>query len=187
MFWCGAHLTKEKTCVCICGCSRKRRNNNATTRQAQSDVNLSRYTTLATAEAKEKYGTADAWEDLLQLLEAHWPTIGAGANGGIMHCFSGTVDQANRSLAANFHLSFAGNLTYPRSTSIREAATLAPANRILVETDAPFLTPIPHRGKQNEPAFITHTATFLATLRGISTEQLAALTTENFKHLFNLQ
>jgi TatD DNase family protein len=142
---------------------------------------------LATAEAKEKYGTADAWEDLLQLLEAHWPTIGAGANGGIMHCFSGTVDQANRSLAANFHLSFAGNLTYPRSTSIREAATLAPANRILVETDAPFLTPIPHRGKQNEPAFITHTATFLATLRGISTEHLAALTTENFKHLFNLQ
>ena len=142
---------------------------------------------LARPDAKEKYGAADAWEDLLRLLAEHWPVDGAGANGGIMHCFSGTPDQARRSLAANFHLSFAGNLTYPRSTDLREAAMLAPADRILVETDAPFLTPIPHRGKQNEPALISHTAVFLANLRGISTEQLAALTTDNFKRLFDLQ
>lgn len=142
---------------------------------------------LAKPEAKEKYGDADAWEDLLALIDTHWPVDGAGTNGGVMHCFSGTPDQACRSLTAGFHLSFAGNLTYPRSTDLREAAALAPADRILVETDAPFLAPIPHRGKQNEPALITHTAAYLAELRGISTEELARLTTENFQRLFNLQ
>ncbi len=141
---------------------------------------------LAQPDAKEKYGTADAWEDLLELLALHWPVAGAGANGGIMHCFSGTPDQARRSLAANFHLSFAGNLTYPRSTGLREAATLAPADRILIETDAPFLAPIPHRGQQNEPALITHTAAYLANLRKLTSDQLAALTSENFRRLFNL-
>ncbi|MEO6801860.1 MAG: TatD family hydrolase, partial [Granulicella sp.] len=94
---------------------------------------------LAKPDAKDKFGPAHAWEDLLTLLAEHWPT----SNGGIMHCFSGTPAQAQRSLAANFHLSFAGNLTYPRSTDIREAATHAPTDRILVETDAPFLAPIP--------------------------------------------
>lgn len=137
---------------------------------------------LATAEAKAKFGTADAWEDLLALIAEHWTPHNLG---GIMHCFSGTVDQAQRSLDAGFYLSFAGNLTYPRSQSIRDAATKAPANRILVETDAPFLAPIPHRGERNEPAFVTHTAGTLATLRGISSQELAAITTENFHRLFS--
>ena len=147
---------------------------------------------LARPEAKEKFGTADAWEDLLRLIAEHWSlegkdgVTGAGALGGIMHCFSGTPDQARRSLAANFYLSFAGNLTYPRSTELREAAVLAPADRILVETDAPFLAPIPHRGERNEPALVTHTAAYLAELRGISVEELAALTTGNFRRLFDL-
>jgi TatD DNase family protein len=141
---------------------------------------------LAKPEAKEKFGAADAWEDLLTLLVEHWPVDGAGANGGIMHCFSGNADQARRSLTANFHLSFAGNLTYPRSTDIREAATLAPSNRILVETDAPFLAPIPLRGQRNEPAYVVHTAVALAELRGISVEDLAAVTRENFRRLFRL-
>ena len=101
-----------------------------------------------------------------------------------MHCFSGTSTEARRSLAAGFHLSFAGNLTYPKSQSIREAAALAPADRILVETDAPFLAPIPHRGQRNEPALVTHTAAALADLRGISPEELATLTTKNFHRLF---
>ena len=136
---------------------------------------------LATPEAKEKFGAADAWEDLLSLIAAHWTSHNLG---GIMHCFSGTVDQALHSLEAGFYLSFAGNLTYPRSQSIRDAAAAAPANRILVETDAPFLAPIPHRGERNEPALVTHTAGTLATLRGISSEELAAITTENFHRLF---
>ncbi|WP_213806372.1 TatD family hydrolase [Granulicella sp. dw_53] len=136
---------------------------------------------LATPQAKAKFGSADAWEDLLALIAEHWTPH---ALGGIMHCFSGTPDQAARSIAAGFHLSFAGNLTYPKSTDIREAATQAPANRILVETDAPFLAPIPFRGQQNEPALVAHTAAALATLRGISPEALAALTTQNFHQLF---
>jgi len=136
---------------------------------------------LATPQAKEKFGAADAWEDLLALIGEHWTPTGLG---GIMHCFSGTVEQAERSLAAGFHLSFAGNLTYPKSQAIRDAAVLAPAHRILVETDAPFLAPIPLRGQRNEPALMTHTAAALAELRGISPEELAAVTTANFKNLF---
>jgi TatD DNase family protein len=101
-----------------------------------------------------------------------------------MHCFSGTVEQAERSIAAGFHLSFAGNLTYPKAQSIRDAAAAAPADRILVETDAPFLAPIPLRGQRNEPALVTHTAAALATLRGISPQELATLTTNNFRNLF---
>jgi TatD DNase family protein len=136
---------------------------------------------LATPQAKEKFGAADAWEDLLALITEHWTPTGLG---GIMHCFSGTVEQAERSLAANFYLSFAGNLTYPKSQAIRDAAELAASHRILVETDAPFLAPIPFRGQRNEPALVTHTAAALAELRGISSEELAALTTTNFKNLF---
>jgi TatD DNase family protein len=136
---------------------------------------------LATPQAKEKFGGADAWEDLLDLIAEHWTPTGLG---GIMHCFSGSVEQAERSLAANFYLSFAGNLTYPKSQAIRDAALLAPSHRILVETDAPFLAPIPLRGQRNEPALMTHTAAALAELRGISPEELATLTTANFKNLF---
>ena len=139
---------------------------------------------LAQPDAKQKFGDADAWEDLLAILAEHWSVEGAGANGGIMHCFSGNPDQARRSLDVNFHLSFAGNLTYPRSTGLREVAAFAPADRILLETDAPFLAPIPHRGKQNEPALMTYTASYLADLRGIPLKQLAALTTKNFQRLF---
>ena len=136
---------------------------------------------LATPQAKAKFGAADAWEDMLSLIDQHWTPTG---RGGIMHCFSGTVEQAERSLAIGFHLSFAGNLTYPKSQAIRDAAELAPTHRILVETDAPFLAPIPLRGQRNEPALVTHTAAVLAELRGISPEELARVTTANFKNLF---
>jgi len=136
---------------------------------------------LATPEAKQKFGAADAWRDLLVLIAEHWTPHNLG---GIMHCFSGTLDQAQRSLDAGFYLSFAGNLTYPKSQSIREAAVAPPANRILVETDAPFLAPIPHRGKRNESSLIVHTAETLAALRGITPREIASMTTENFHHLF---
>ena len=136
---------------------------------------------LATPAAKARFGPADAWEDLLSLLAQHWTPTGLP---GIMHCFSGNQDQAARSLAAGFYLSFAGNVTYPRSTTIQEIVRTAPVDRILVETDAPFLAPVPLRGQRNEPAFVAHTAAALATLRGISPEELATLTTENFNRLF---
>lgn len=103
-----------------------------------------------------------------------------------MHCFSGSADEARRALDLGFYLSFAGNVTYSRFPSIREAAILAPANRILVETDAPFLAPQPFRGERNEPARTRTTAEFVADLRGISLEELAAATTANFERLFGV-
>jgi len=136
---------------------------------------------LATPAAKQRFGPADAWADLLELVARHWAPHGIG---GIMHCFSGSVEHARRSLELGFHLSFAGNLTYPAASAIRDAARSAPADRILIETDAPFLAPIPHRGQRNEPALVTHTAAFLADLRGTTPEELAALTTANFRRLF---
>ncbi len=136
---------------------------------------------LATPAAKARFGEADAFEDLLALLTEHWQPTGLP---GIMHCFSGTPDQAARSVALGFYLSFAGNLTYSAATQIREAAEAVPLDRILVETDAPFLAPIPHRGERNEPALVTHTAAALAALRRISSEELAAITSANFRTLF---
>ena len=136
---------------------------------------------LARPEAKEKFGPADAWSDLLGLLAEDWTPHSLG---GIMHCFSGGIPEARRSLDAGFHISFAGNLTYPKSAALREAAAFVPADRLLVETDAPFLAPIPHRGQPNEPGLITHTAALLANLRGLSTELLATLTSANFTRLF---
>jgi TatD DNase family protein len=136
---------------------------------------------LATPEAKQRYGAANAEQDLLTLIAEHWSPHGIP---GVMHCFSGDLEHARRSLELGFYLSFAGNLTYPKAQGIRDAATFAPADRILVETDAPFLAPIPHRGQRNEPALVVHTAAALANLRGITPEALANLTTANFKRIF---
>jgi TatD DNase family protein len=140
---------------------------------------------LARPDAKEKFGPADAWEDTLTLIAEHFtPTARGNSPAGIMHCFSGTLEHARRSLDLGFFLSFAGNLTYPAANPLREAAAFAPADRLLIETDAPFLAPIPHRGQTNEPALIAHTANALAQLRGITLEELANLTTTNFRTLF---
>ncbi|MBS1821522.1 MAG: TatD family hydrolase [Acidobacteria bacterium] len=136
---------------------------------------------LATPKAKEKYDPADAWADTLALITEHFKPSGLP---GIMHCFSGNIEDARRSLDLGFYLSFAGNVTYAKAQSIRDAAAFAPADRILVETDAPFLAPVPLRGQRNEPSFVAHTAAALAELRGISTDELAAQTTENFHRLF---
>ena len=136
---------------------------------------------LAIPAAKAKFGAADAWEDLLALIAEHWTPTGLA---GIMHCFSGDRQQAKRSLAAGFYLSFAGNVTYLKSTTIQEVARDAPNDRILVETDAPFLAPGILRGQRNEPANTALTGEFLAELRGVPAEQLAAQTTENFFQLF---
>ncbi len=103
----------------------------------------------------------------------------------ILHCFSGTPAQAARALALGAYLSFAGNLTYPKSTLIQQAAREAPADRLLLETDAPFLTPIPLRGRQNQPANVTHTAAYLAQLRNTTPAAIAAQTTANFQTLFH--
>jgi TatD DNase family protein len=136
---------------------------------------------LATPAAKEKFGPADAWEDLLRLIREHWTPSGLP---GVMHCFSGNEEQARRSLDLGFYLSFAGNVTYPKSNVIQEVAKWAPGDRILLETDAPFLAPIPLRGERNEPAHVALTARFVAGLRRVSVEELGEQTTRNFRTLF---
>jgi TatD DNase family protein len=125
--------------------------------------------------------TREAWEDTIALLEVYWRPHGLG---GIMHCFSGNADQAALCVDLGFHLSFGGIVTFPKAVDVQEAARYVPPDRLLIETDAPYLAPVPHRGKRNEPAFVVQTARKLADLRGVSTEEIARLTSANFRELF---
>jgi len=124
--------------------------------------------------------TREAWDDTFALIEQHWKPTGLG---GIMHCFSGGPAEAQRSLDLGFHLSFSGIVTFPKSLDIQAAAYLCPDDRLLIETDAPFLAPIPYRGKRNEPAYVAHTAAKLAELRGVAVEDITRTTTANFLSL----
>jgi TatD DNase family protein len=124
-----------------------------------------------------------AWEDAFRLLREHWQPTGLG---GIFHCFTGNAGQAQRALDLGFFISFAGVVTFPKSTDIQEAARQVPLDRMLIETDSPYLAPAPHRGQRNEPAFVVETARYLAELRGLSVEELGAATTANFRRLFKI-
>ena len=103
-----------------------------------------------------------------------------------MHCFTGSLDHARAALDLEFNLSFAGNITYPKAQNIRDAAAMAPLDRIFIETDSPYLAPIPHRGKRNEPAFVVEVARRIATLRGLSAEEAGLQTSGNFDNFFGL-
>lgn len=122
----------------------------------------------------------DAGEDTLAILRD------TGVGRGVLHCFSGDGAMAERVLAMGFHISFAGQVTFKKASQLREIAKAVPDERLLVETDAPFLAPEPLRGKRNEPAFIVHTARFLAQLRGVSPEDIDRITTLNAKRLFGI-
>lgn len=128
--------------------------------------------------------SVDAWDNLFPILETHWRQTGLG---GIMHCFGGGWQEARRSLDLGFLISFAGNLTYPKAQPLRDVAAKLPLDRVLVETDAPWLAPAPDRGKRNEPAFVVRTAETLAGVLGVSVEEIAAATTRNFHQLFGLR
>lgn len=106
---------------------------------------------------------------------------------GVMHCFGGSARMAEKVLQLGFFISFAGNVTFKKAETLRESAKVVPLDRLLVETDCPFLAPVPMRGKRNEPAFVVHTAAFLAELYGIDVSALAEQTTINFKRLFAVE
>jgi TatD DNase family protein len=108
-----------------------------------------------------------------------------GAFPAVLHCFSSGRALAETAIALGHYVSFSGILTFKNSKGIRDIARDLPADRILVETDAPYLAPPPHRGKRNEPAFVVHTAAILAEVRGVSRDEIASLTTENFFRLFS--
>jgi len=105
---------------------------------------------------------------------------------GVMHCFGGDARMAKVLLEVGFYISFAGNITFKKADKLREAARIVPLDRLLVETDCPYLTPVPFRGKRNEPAMVVHTAKFLADLYGVSFETVAERTTQNFLDLFGV-
>lgn len=133
---------------------------------------------LAMARKPVVIHTREAWDDTMRLLREH-PGV-----TGVFHCFSGGPEEAEQVLAMGFYISFAGVVTFPKALRIQEAARHVPRDRLLVETDAPYLAPVPKRGKRNEPAWVVETARRVAELRGESFEQLAAATTANFEQLF---
>lgn len=123
----------------------------------------------------------EALPDLFEVLEAE-----PGLPGGVFHCFAGGPEEARRALALGFHVSFAGNVTYPRAGGLQEAARAVPPEKLLLETDAPFLAPQAHRGKRNEPAFLPATAAFLARLKGVPENELIAIAAAATRSLFRL-
>ena len=124
--------------------------------------------------------TREAAADTLRILEEE----SASEVGGVFHCFTETVATAKVALDLGFHISFSGIVTFKNAIQIKEVASFVPLDRILVETDAPYLAPAPHRGKLNHPALVRHVADEVARLRGIEVEQLAEATTANFFRLF---
>jgi TatD DNase family protein len=121
--------------------------------------------------------TREAWPETLATLRSGW------RGGGIMHCFTGDAAQAREALALGFHLGFGGVLTFPKAGGLREAARITPQDRLLVETDCPWLAPVPYRGKRNEPAFVVEVARCLAEVRGSTLEEISGVTTRNFDSL----
>ena len=149
-------------------------------RDTQKQVFIAQMNLAAAARKPIVIHTREAWDDTLALIEQHWTPRGIP---GIMHCFSGGAAEARRALDLGFYLSFGGIVTFPKALDVQAAAKDAPHDRILIETDAPYLAPVPKRGKRNEPAFLVHTAQKLASLRGEAYDDLCRATSENFRRL----
>lgn len=124
----------------------------------------------------------DSHEDMTAVLDEYHERL----VGGIMHCFDGDAAFVGKCVAWGFHVSFAGNATYPKAANLREAARAVPMDRLLVETDSPYLSPVPLRGRRCEPAYVQHTAAVLAQEKGISLEEFTARTTENAARLYRV-
>ncbi len=148
-------------------------------RETQRSVFIEQMKIAADAKKPIVIHTREAWDDTISVIRDHWDV----KRGGIMHCFSGNPEQAQQALDLGFYLSFGGIVTFPKALDIQESARIAPIDRILIETDAPYLAPVPKRGKRNEPAYMVETARKLAALRGVSETEIAEATTANFRRL----
>ena len=126
--------------------------------------------------------TRDAEEDTAEMLEQ---AVNAGGVRGVLHCFTGSWELAKKALDLGFHVSLSGIVTFKNAQDLQDTARKLPSDRLLVETDSPFLAPVPHRGRPCEPAFVADTARFVAELRGVEADTLAQETTSNFFKLFN--
>jgi len=139
---------------------------------------------LALAKASELpviIHTREAEEETLQILKEDW---GKNGLGGILHCFSGSLKMAEECLELGFLVSFSGMLTFPKAQAVRDVAQEIPLEKLLIETDSPYLAPIPFRGKRNEPAYVVETAKALGELKGLSTDAVGRITAENYRRLF---
>jgi TatD DNase family protein len=154
-----------------------------TPREIQAPAFIRQMQVAAEAKMPIVIHTRDAWRDTLDLLREHWAPSGLGC---LMHCFTGDVELARECLDLGFYLAFGGVTTYPKAPEIREAARITPADRLLLETDCPYLAPLPYRGKRNEPSYVLETARVVAEVRGEPLEQLAEETTRNFERLFRI-
>jgi TatD DNase family protein len=125
----------------------------------------------------------EAWPDCLKILDEEWRSSGLG---GIFHCFTETMEEARRGMEMGFLVSFAGNVSYPKAQNLREVARQIPLDHLLIETDAPFLAPLPHRGKRNEPAYVAEVARTIANVRNLAADEVARGTSENFRKFFGL-
>lgn len=123
--------------------------------------------------------TRDADEDTIQIIDEHDQEV-----QGVFHCFSGTLDLCKAALDRGFYISLSGIVTFKKADALRDVAKYVPLDRLLVETDAPYLAPLPHRGKRNEPAFVTHTAEIVSEIKTVPYPKLCDVTTENFFALF---
>jgi len=127
--------------------------------------------------------TREAEPETLEILKRYG---GGGGRGGILHCFTGSLVMAEECIEMGFMVSFSGVLTFPKAGVIRDVAQKIPLDRLLIETDSPYLAPIPYRGKRNEPAYVVETAQALAQLRGLSVSEMAGLTAENYRRFFRI-
>ena len=125
----------------------------------------------------------DAWDETLSLIRQHWASTGLG---GVLHCFTGKPKHATASLDMGFMISFSGNVTFPKAETIRDVARTIPEDRMFIETDSPFLAPVPYRGKRNEPAFVAKTAEKIGELRSKSADEIGEITANNFFGFFRL-
>jgi TatD DNase family protein len=128
-------------------------------------------------------GSNNAWDDTLEMIESQWAATGLG---GILHCFTGEWEHAERALNGGFLISFAGNITFPKAENIRQVAARVPADRMLIETDAPFLAPLPYRGKRNEPAWVGRVADKVGEVCGVPASEVALGTANNFFRFFGV-
>ncbi|MGI8920027.1 MAG: TatD family hydrolase [Pyrinomonadaceae bacterium] len=131
--------------------------------------------------------TRSADADTIEILRSEYQQSSHSSRGGIMHCFGGSLELALAAIDLGFYISFSGNITFKKADDLRAIASQLPLNRLLIETDCPYLTPVPFRGKRNEPARVVETARCLATIRGISLEEIGRITTANFAAIFRLQ
>jgi TatD DNase family protein len=146
-------------------------------RELQRDVFIEQLKLAGELELPVTIHTREAWDDTLALLQANWH------GECVLHCFTGDAAQAAQALAMGYHLAFGGVLTFRTADTVREAAKITPDDRLLVETDAPYLAPLPWRGKRNEPSFMVETVRRLAEVRGVTPEHIAHVTTANFERL----